>query len=166
MLFSGFGRFPPGRLGHFILPMCCSSCGWGWERADSEAVPTPSRWTVSDKKGTIMNIHHGPSAFFSLVGLWIMGYPSVPSEWLAARLRRSGNHSHCRGCFFLLSPPRPRFRLKGSGNSWATWERLRPTPFRPPDAHGFPCCGTQFALMFLSVTFLTEAKHLGIFRRA
>lgn len=117
-----------------------------------------------DRKGPIMNIHHGTFGIFSLVSPLIMGYLlSRPDRWPLG-YDGLGILLAAVGIFFAFTATAsvPSLGLgKFLGN-------LGKAAVHAGFGHlmlmGFLAVGTQFALMFLSVTFLTEAKHLGIFQ--
>ena len=117
-----------------------------------------------DKKGPIMNIHHGTFGVFSLVSPLIMGYLVLQQDRWQQGYDGLGILLLALGVFFAFTTTAsvPSLGLRkfvgdlGKAAANAGFGHLM--------LMGFLGVGTQFALMFLSVTFLTEAKNLGIFQ--
>ena len=117
-----------------------------------------------DRKGPIMNIHHGTFGIFSLVSPLIMGYLlSQPGRWPLG-YDGLGIVLMAVGIFFAFTTTASVPSL-GLGKFFGDLGKVAANAgFCHLMLMGFLAVGTQFALMFLSVTFLTEAKHLGIFQ--
>jgi fucose permease len=116
------------------------------------------------KKGPIMNLHHGTFGIFSLVSPLVMGYLLSRQDRWPFGYDGLGILLIAVGVFFAFTttasvPSQGLAKFFGD---------LRKVAVNAGFGHlmlmGFLGVGTQFALMFLSVTFLTEAKHLGIFQ--
>ena len=116
------------------------------------------------KKGPIMNIHHGTFGIFSLVSPLVMGYLLSQQDRWPIGYDGLGIILIAVGVFFAFTttasvPSQGLAKFLGD---------LRKVASNAGFGHlmlmGFLGVGTQFALMFLCVTFLTEAKHLGIFQ--
>jgi len=117
-----------------------------------------------DKKGLIMNIHHGTFGIVSLVSPLVMGYLlSQQNRWQHG-YDGLGIVLFSVGVFFAFtrtaSVPSQGLR-KFVGDLGKVALNIG---FSHLMLMGFLAVGTQFALMFLSVTFLTEAKQLSIFQ--
>lgn len=117
-----------------------------------------------DKKGTIMNIHHGTFGVFSLVGPLIMGYLLSHQSGWPLGYDGLGIILIAAGVFFAFTTT-ASVPSQGLGKFFGDLGKVAANAgFGHLMLMGFLAVGTQFALMFLSVTFLTEAKHLGIFQ--
>lgn len=117
-----------------------------------------------DKKGPIMNFHHGTFGIVSLASPLVMGYLlSQQNRWQHG-YEGLGIILFAVGAFFAFTktasvPSQGLRKFVGDLGKVAV-----NVGFGHLMLMGFLGVGTQFALMFLSVTFLTEAKQLGIFQ--
>jgi len=162
--FLGLGVFLLGGLDTYfanVLLVLWMGIGSGLILSSSNALLVG---LYPDKKGTIMNIHHGTFGVFSLVGPLIMGYLlSRQSRWPLG-YDGLGILLIAVGVFFALTTT-PSVPSQGLGKFFGDLGKVAANAgFGHLMLTGFLAVGTQFALMFLSVTFLTEAKHLGIFQ--
>jgi fucose permease len=116
-----------------------------------------------DKKGPIMNIHHGTFGIFSLVSPLVMGYLlSQPNRWPLG-YDGLGVILIAVGAFFAFTATESVPSL-GLGRFFGDLGKVVSNAgFSHLMFMGFLAVGTQFALMFLSVAFLTETKRLEIF---
>jgi fucose permease len=117
-----------------------------------------------DKKGPIMNFHHGTFGIVSLVSPLVMGYLLSQQDRWQHGYEGLGIILFAVGLFFAFTkttsvPSQGLRKFVGDLGKVAV-----NTGFGHLMLMGFLAVGTQFALMFLSVTFLTEAKHLRIFQ--
>jgi len=116
------------------------------------------------KKGPIMNIHHGTFGIFSLVSPLVMGYLLSQQDRWPFGYDGLGIILIAVGVFFAFTTT-ASVPSQGLAKFFVDLRKVAANAgFGHLMLMGFLGVGTQFALMFLSVTFLTEAKHLGIFQ--
>lgn len=160
--FMGSGVFLLGNLDAYaanVLLVLWTGIGSGLILSGSNALLVG---LYPERKGPIMNLHHGTFGIFSLAGPLVMGYLlSQLNQWPLG-YDGLGILLMAVGCFFAFTAtaqvPSPGFirffRDLGKAAVNAGFSHLM--------LMGFLAVGTQFALMFLSVTFLIEAKQMGI----
>jgi fucose permease len=117
-----------------------------------------------EKKGPVMNLHHGTFGIFSLVSPLVMGcLLSQQNRWPLG-YDGLGVILMAVGVFFAFTATESVPSL-GLARFFGDLGRVAGNAgFSHLMLMGFLAVGTQFALMFLSVTFLTEAKQLDIFQ--
>ena len=163
-LFLGTGVLFLGHLDAYaanVLLVLWMGAGSGFILSSSNALLVG---LYPDRKGPIMNFHHGVFGLFSLVSPVIMGYLLTHGNRWESGYRGLGVLLLLTGLFFLFTHVH-RGAPRGLNTFAGDFKRLLTDfNFVPLMLIGFLAMGTQFALMFLSVSFLSDAKGFPIFQ--